>query len=541
MPNPPEPALPTTETGHLAGVAAELVAGRHRDLLAPLDLVEPSSAAGAVASPRPLDRGALARGALARGLAVANAAYGHPRAAELARRLADPATAVVVTGQQTGLVGGPLLTLVKAAAAVRWAEALEAAGRPAVAVFWMATEDHDFAEVARVTVLGADGPETLTLGEDPQPLAPVGLRTVGPAVLPLLAELAARFPTERFRAWVERLSGWWRPEARFGEAFARTLIGLLGERAPLLLDSMLPELKLAERPHLAALVERRAELGRALAEREAEIERRGLALQVAPQAGAGSLFVLRGEERRRVEWRAGDRWALRGAPGEWPVAELLATIADNPAAVSPGVLARPAIQDAVLAPALFLVGPGELAYLPQAATTHEVLGVAPAAVALRPFALVFDARSREHLGTLGATLDELLTRPGAIAARLAERAGGGFVEPVRAAVLERLESLRGPAVELDSHLGKPFDKTLESVGRALDAFGTKVREAAARSDELAASRRAHLETLTAPGGRPQERVLAAAWFAGRWGEEFAPRLADALDLDGRRLSVVDPG
>ena len=536
MPNPPETPLPTTETGHLGGVAAELAAGRHPDLLAPLVRVEPGSAAGALAAPPPLDRGALARG-----LAVANAAYGHPRAEELARRLADPATAVVVTGQQTGLFGGPLLTLVKAAAAVRWAEALEAAGRPAVAVFWMATEDHDFAEVARTTVLGADGPETLTLGDDLQPLAPVGLRTIGSAVSPLLEQVAARFPTDRFRAWIERLSGWWRPEARFGEAFARTLIGLLEERAPLMLDSMLPELKLAERPHLAALVERRAELGRALAAREAELERRGLALQVAPQPEAGPLFVLRGGERRRVEWRSGDRWALRGVPGEWPVAELLETIADNPAAVSPGVLARPAIQDAVLAPALFLVGPGELAYLPQAATTHDVLGVAPAAVALRPFALVFDSRSREHLAALGATLGELLARSGVIAGRLAERAGGGFVEPVRGAVLERLESLRGPALGLDPHLGKPFEKTLESVGRALDAFAHKVRDAATRSDELAASRLAHLESLVAPGGRPQERVLAGAWFAGRYGEEFATRLADALDLDARRLSIVDPG
>jgi bacillithiol biosynthesis cysteine-adding enzyme BshC len=535
MPHRPDPQPPTTATGHLAGLAAELVSGRHRELLGPAGLVAPGTSAAAVPVAPAHDRAALARG-----LAVANASYGHPRTEELARRLADPATAVVVTGQQTGLFGGPLLSLVKAAAAARWAEALEAAGRPAVAVFWMATEDHDFAEVARATVLGADGPETLTLGEDPQPLAPVGLRTVGPEVTRRLEELAERFPSEWFRAWVERLAGWWRPEARFGEAFARTLVGLLGGRSPLLLDSMLPELKRAQQPHLAALVERRDELGRALAAREAELVGRGFTPQVTPQPGAGALFVVRGGERRRVEWREGGRWALRGAPGEWPLAELEALIADNPAAVSPGVLARPAVQDAVLGPTLFLVGPGELSYLPQAATTHEVLGVRPAAVALRPFALVFDERGREHLAGLGASLEELLARPEAIAARLAEKAGGGFVDPVREAVRERLETLRAPALELDAHLEKPFDKTLESVTRALDAFDPKVRDAAARSDELAASRLEHLRALAAPGGRPQERVLAGAWFAGRYGDGFAPRLADGLDLDARRLSVIDP-
>ena len=141
----------------------------------------------------------------------------------------------------------------------------------------------------------------------------------------------------------------------------------------------------------------------------------GFAPQVAPQAGVSPLFLVRGRERRRIEWRGGDRFALRGGEGEpEPIARLLETIEGNPAAVSPGVLARPAIQDAVLGSALFLVGPGEMAYLAQAAAAHEVLGVAPPAVALRPHALVLDRRSREHLAELGSTLAELSPTPTAM-------------------------------------------------------------------------------------------------------------------------------
>jgi len=533
---PPAAGPPSTlTTGHLGGLAAELAAGRARDLLAPLDFQPPGTTRLAGAPP------AVARADLARALAVANASYGHPGAAELARRLADPATAVVVTGQQTGLFGGPLLALVKAAAATRWAETLSAAGQPAVAVFWMATEDHDWLEVARATVLTAEGPLTLALGDDPAPLAPVGLRTVGPHVAAALDELALRFPAAWFRAWVERLSDWWRPEARFGEAFARTHVALLGARAPLFLDSMLPELKAAQRPHLAALVERRVEHARALEHREAELVRRGLPLQVTPQPGASPLFLVRDGQRRRVEWRGADRFALRGLEGEHPLEQLRATIEENPAAVSPGVLARPALQDAVLGTALFLTGPGEMAYLTQAAAAHEVLGLAPPTVALRPHALVLDMRSREHLDGLGGTLDELLAHPEALAARLAQRGGGGFVGAARAEIETRLEGLRAPAAGLDPGLERAWERTRESVLRALEAFAHKVDAAAARRDETAAHRLAQLSQLVRPGGRVQERELAAAWFAGRWGETFGARLADQLDLDARRLSLVDPG
>lgn len=517
----------------LGGLAAALLDGRGRDLLAPLGFLG-DFAPLALPPPR------VDRAELARGLAVANAAYGHPRAAELAGKLADPATRVVTTGQQTGLLGGPLLSLVKAAAAVRWAEALEAAGQPAVAVFWMATEDHDWAEVARTSFLTPGGPRTFTLGDDPAPLAPVGTRAVGPAVAPLLAELHDAFPSPWFAAWLDRLAAWWRPDARFGEAFGRQLVATLGGRSPLVLDALLPELKAAERPYLARLVEGRAELDRAIAAREAEVVARGHTLQVAPQPGVSPLFLLRRGERRRIEWRAEAGFALRGADGVEPVSALLETIADNPAVVSPGVLARPAIQDAVLGTSVLVLGPGETAYLPQAAPAYALLGIAAPTLALRPQAVVLDGRQREHLDQLGLGLADLLGDPATARRRLGERAGGGFVEPVRARIAALADELRAPALALDATLGKPFEKTRESLDRALEAFAAKVASAAARRDELAAQRLDHLLETLLPGGAFQERTLSAAYFPGRYGEGFGAALVDQLGLDARRLNVVDP-
>ncbi|HEY0781275.1 MAG TPA: bacillithiol biosynthesis BshC, partial [Thermoanaerobaculia bacterium] len=400
--------------GLLAPLPAALLAGRDRDLLEPLRFLDP----GALPPGRP---SAVDRSALAAALAVSNRSDGHPEADALARRLADPATRVVVTGQQPGLLGGPLYTLSKAVAAARWAAALEAAGEPAVAVFWVATEDHDYAEVASATVLTTEGPRTFDLGPDPEPLLPVGMRALGPAIDDVLAGIAAAVPGSWYGEWLQTVARWYRPDARFGEAFCRLLAHLLGPRCPLLLDAMLPALKSAERPWLRRLIEQRNDMEAAYAERDAAIAARGHELQVAPQRGASPLFLLQGKERRRIEWRDGDRFALRGKDDARSVADLLQIVDDNPGVVSPGVLARPFVQDAVLGTTLQVLGPGEMSYIAQVAALYPLFGVEAPSVALRPQAMVLDSHQAGKVADTGLALADLLGDASTVDRALAER------------------------------------------------------------------------------------------------------------------------
>jgi bacillithiol biosynthesis cysteine-adding enzyme BshC len=447
---------------------------------------------------------------------------------------------VVVAGQQPGLLGGPLYTFSKAVAAARWAAALEERGEPAVGVFWVATEDHDFREVARATVLGPEGPKTFDLGEDPAPLTPVGARTFGPAVEGVLAGLAEAVPGERWAEWVATLARWYRPDARFGEAFCRLLVHLLGARCPLLLDAMDPGVKAAERPWLERLVERRAEVEAASAAADRELEARGYPLQVHPQRGAAPLFLLHAGGRRRIEWTAGG-FALRGAEGAGgTAADLLAIVRDNPAVVSPGALARPAVQDAILGTDLFLVGPGELSYLPQAAPVYRVLEVTAPAAALRPQALVLERREVEQLAELGLDLGQLLGERAALDRALAARAGGDPVSGPRARIAAALDDIAGPALALDANLEAPWSKTREQIERALDRFADRTAAAAARRDQVRLGRVERLRETLLPGGTLQERVISTAYYPGKHRERFADACWEQMDLDGGALQVVTP-
>jgi len=517
----------------LPSLPAAWVAGRDLDLLAPLTLAH--AGAPLPAAPR------VERAAVAAGLERANRSYGHPRAGELAARLADPATRVVITGQQPGLFGGPLFVLLKMIAAARWAERLERRGEPAVPLFWVATEDHDWDESSWAAAWAAEGVKRFDLGPDPHPLVPLGMRTFGPPVADALAALAAAFPYEPYASWTAQLVRCYRPDARFGEAFAKIAVALLGDRCPLLVDAQLPELKAAQRPLFARLVERRHEVAAELARADAAIAERGHALQVAPQPGAAPLFALAGNERRRVIW-SGDGWALRGtaesdAPAR-PIADLLALIDGNPAAVSPNVLARPALQDAVFGSSVFVMGPGELSYAAQAVAIYRVLGVAPPALAPRPRALVLEERQLVGLAETGLDPRLLLASEADAERALAARLDGDPVAPALARSLAELSALRDTAVALDPNLERPWEKTQEQVKTAFERFGEKLTKARAQRDQVAQRRLASLRAYCMPEGTLHERILSGAHFRGRYGEGIAAAIWEQLDLDETGVQLL---
>ncbi len=544
--SPPEEALglDLLASGRLPALPTAYLGGRDRDLLAPVRFL---GAGELPQGPAPdVDRRQLARA-----LATTNAAYGHPAAEALAARLADPATRVVVTGQQPGLYGGPLYALSKMAAAVRWAEAIEAAGEPAVAVFWVATEDHDFSEVAQATFLNRDGVRHVDLGPDPAPLLPVGMRTLGPNLEKVATELRLP-PTGGTLEAVDLPDRWYRPDARFGEAFCRFMVSVLGERAPLMLDSMLSEVKLLQRPILSRLVERRVEIEAVQTAADAEIEGRGYPLQVKPLPGLSPLFMLHGQARRRIAW-TDDGYTLRGlvpegSPGtnRWPLDQLRRILADNPAIISPGVLARPAVQDALLGTTLQVMGPAELSYMAQVAAIYPVLEIEPPWTTLRPQALVLEERHAGYLEELDVSLAELLAVSSSKGADadldqlVTAKSGDDLIGPARRRIEQILDDLQAPLSAVDPGLAGPLRKTRGHIGRGLDQLGGKVAGAVARRHQVWRRRLEQVRTSCLPGGKAQERLLSVAHFTGRYGtaKHFGGVLLEQLGLDPRRLHVI---
>src|SRR6266513_2748580 len=128
-----------TELPHTSKLFADLV--YHPDRVKSFYPFSPHDAESFAAAARQIQLAPERRAALVHALREQN---GPSASLDL---LAKPGAVAVVTGQQVGLFSGPAYTVYKALTAAKLARDLMARGIPAVPIFWLATEDHDFAEI----------------------------------------------------------------------------------------------------------------------------------------------------------------------------------------------------------------------------------------------------------------------------------------------------------------------------------------------------------------------------------------------------------
>ena len=171
-----------------------------------------------------------------------------PAAIEAAQRLADKRTVAIVTGQQAGLFGGPLFTLLKALTALKLAEQVSRDHNvPAVAVFWIDAEDHDWDEVRSCTVFDDQ--------LEPRVGRPAGRarRRTGPGCADsprrrrlvtssTSSDACCRRPNSR-PALLEQLRDAYAPGVGMADAFGRWLERMLGDRGLVVYDASDPASK----------------------------------------------------------------------------------------------------------------------------------------------------------------------------------------------------------------------------------------------------------------------------------------------------------
>jgi bacillithiol synthase len=437
--------------------------------------------------------------------------------------------AAVVSGQQVALFGGPLLTLLKAATAIRKAQdATRVSGREHVPVFWLASEDHDLAEVDQVDLLSKSAVERLTLGLKAERPVPVGGMAVGDAaeLLDKASELMGWAPV------CELLRECYAPGATLAGAFGRLLTKIFAGQGLVVMDAAAREFHALGAPVLRAAIERADELEAGLVARSKELEAAGYHAQVLVVAGHSLLFLIDEESGARLPLRRTAEGAWKAGARVYAQDELLGIVESAPERVSPNALLRPVFQDWILPTAAYVGGPAEVAYFAQSAVVYEaVLG-----------------RVTPVLPRLSATLIE----PGIAATMRAHEVG---VEQVwedktveglalrlgaRAMPIEGKRKIAAVGNAMDAELTaltEYMGAMSEDLGRAAGVSASKMRYQMNRLRRMAAdfevqkeaSLRKHATAIVLnvfPDGHLQERLLAGVWFLGRYGEGLVDVLVE---------------
>lgn len=435
-------------------------------------------------------------------------------------KLARPGTVAVVTGQQVGLFSGPAYTIYKAITAAHLARDLEARGIPAVPVFWLATEDHDFAEVNHAWVFDAGyRPVQVTV---PSPESNGRQRPVGGIVMerPPVEELAAAlrdFPHGEEVIAAVRAS--YVPGATMGEAFRALLRTLLAQFGLLFLDPLDPAVREVGAPLVAAALGAAGELKAKLLERNRELEAAGYHAQVHLEEKTSLFFLLEN----------GERVPLRRANADF------AALRDRAAEISPNALLRPVMQDYLLPTVAYIGGPAELAYMAQSQVIyHRLLGRMPVVMSRTSFTLV-EPRAEKLLTRYQISLPQTFVDHEHLNERIAralvpERVERAFKD-AHDGLTHNIDCLHRELERFDHTLAASLTKSKAKMVYQLDKVRRKIERETMRRDERAAAEANYLGNLLFPHRHLQERFYSILPFLARHGMSLIDVLAEAANVE----------
>ena len=453
--------------------------------------------------------------------------------------------AAILTGQQAGLFGGPLLTLVKALAAEKLAADLRANGTAAAPAFWCASEDHDLVEVTRLVLPSPEGPKDF--GPEAGPLAgnhrPVGRLPTGVDAEALVAAAAAGLAQLPDEEAVAALTAAHRETTFFG-AFSATLAWLLGGDG---LEAMpvVDAASAADKPSLVPLASRivreRAEVKRLLEERGAALEAAGHPLQVTSDPAALPLFARVGEDRLLLV-ESNSRLALKGRDGSFEAEEVVARFASGDWLPSFSALTRPLAASTLFPVAATILGPAEIAYWAQSWPLFAWAGIVPPVLVPRPMVALVPPATERLLSKLGFSIADVLEGPEALLRKKGAGAARGLLErlsAVRERAIRELDALRPALLAVDPLLEKAVAATREKTAFAFEKLAEKTASAAGRTDERAGLQVKRLSEEILPGGTLAERAYSALPYVLRFGREaLVGALRRELKWDDAGLQVI---
>ena len=469
-------------------------------------------------------------------------ARGAPDAAiDAAARLDDRRSVAVVTGQQAGLFGGPLYTLLKAVSAIRLARRAERVfGVPGVAVFWIDAEDHDLDEIRTCGVLDADQAlATVALETNAAPGTPAAAVRLGGEIEPALDVLAAALPETDFTAGVlDDLRRAYANGHGLVEAFATWLEQLLGPHGLVVFDAADP----AAKPLVADLFAREigsagtsTSLARAAGDR---LRDAGFHAQVDPPANGVALFLQDGS--RRAIRLDGDR--LRAGDDARGRAAWLERLRTDPARFSPNVLLRPIVQDRLFPTVCYVAGPNELAYLAQLEPVYRHFEVPMPLVAPRLSATLVDSAVMKFLRRTGVPLATLQPQDESALNRLLGAQLPASVEQAldgaAGAVRDRMAAVAAAVADVDPTLAGAAESTRGRMERDLGNLRGKVVQAAKRRHQTLRRQFTRAQSQIFPHGNPQERAVGGVCFLNRYGPLLVDRLLSDETLDTKRHWVI---
>ncbi|RKX23759.1 MAG: bacillithiol biosynthesis cysteine-adding enzyme BshC [Candidatus Zixiibacteriota bacterium] len=458
-------------------------------------------------------------------------------------KLKDERTLCVFAGQQAGLFGGPLLTLIKALGLAKSAGHLsKRLSRPVIPIFWIAGDDHDFEEANHTFVLDRKAElcriayETAPTSEFPT--AEIQLsdeQELSRAKEQLRTCLGQTDFSDELYALIDRA---YTPEDTLVTAFGKFMAHLTRNLGVVFFSPGDIEAKQHAAPLFKSIVQKQAEIHEKLKVRSAEIERGGYHLQVKKSENAAFLFYnLKG---RKPVLRDGNSFVVGDTA--FSEEELLAKIDEHPEHFSPDVLTRPLLQSYLFPTVSQHGGPAEIAYMAQLNPLFELLNMPAPFCRVRPSVTLVERHIEEQLSEYGIAFEELTDDIEQVINRVLAESFPPDLDhdfnALREAVQDKFDRFRDQALDFEPRLKDFARQTHGKIDYALKSFESKLFSAHKKKSQRTRERIYRLNNTLYPNRGLQERTLNITYSLVRHGLSVVDHLYDCLDSEETAHQLV---
>ncbi|KYG59055.1 bacillithiol biosynthesis cysteine-adding enzyme BshC [Planococcus maritimus] len=447
----------------------------------------------------------------------------------------EAGASVVVTGQQAGLLTGPLYTVHKAISAILLAkEAADKLGTPVVPVFWIAGEDHDLAEICHIYRETNGRIEKLNY-----PHAKLGKSAASHA--PLKAEEIEAFLEEYFRSLPETAHT---KEIRsivfshlektdtFTAFFASLLNHFFDHQGLLYIDAADKQLRAYEGRFFSKLIENSGAIAKAVVEAETALEEDGYKAGIDAKEEAAHLFLTIEGERLLLE-REGSQFVVKNTSVSFTQQQLLDIAKHEPERLSNNVVTRPLMQDFVFPVLAFVGGPGEIAYWAALKGAFELMDMEMPIVMPRLSVSLIDRRTaslmeKRHLSFEDVVVERKVPQlRNELYEHIRDEETEAKIDEVKKGLTKEYEELISRFTAVSAGLTPLTKKNLQIHLKQLDFLKHKLQDEVAIQNSTQFNQLAAIENALLPESGLQERIYNPVPYLNQYGKGL---IEDLLDL-----------
>ncbi len=450
-------------------------------------------------------------------------------------KLRQPNSVVVIGGQQAGVLTGPLYSVHKVISIIALAKQKEAElGIPVIPIFWIAGEDHDYAEVNHIFAENDQKIEKITY-----PQVVLEKKMVSDIILDKeqcnlwVKKIIESFgETEHTKELLDFTSRAIEKSSSMVDFFAQIIMEMFKDFGLLIIDSGNKAIRKLEQDYFQSIINHSQSLTQAVLSQQEVIKRLGFSNTIEMKENAANLFYYdeNTNSRNLLEYDQETKMFIdKNYSIQFSLAELLEIANEKPHLLSNNVVTRPLTQEWLFPTIAFIAGPGEIAYWSELKQVFEMFQIKLPPIVPRLNITLLERTIETDAIDLGLSIEEVLKNG---VSSYKDEFLHSVKDPeleqhflkLRQELSEHYEVIIKKIEEIDRGLDPLIKKNEQLIQKQIKFLEDKVHDSIYQKHVVKLRKIDRVGNALKPNGAPQERILNPYYFINKYGFDLIKQL-----------------